>query len=299
MIKNWIQAFRFRTLPLSISGILVGSFLAFRNGKFDGVLFVWALITVLFLQILSNLANDLGDHIKGTDNKERIGPKRSTQTGAISKEQMKKGIFFFACLSIFSGVTLAYLGTRDMSFATQITFYLLALTCMLAAIGYTLGKNAYGYLGLGDLFVFLFFGILSVCGIYTLMTKSFEFVILLPALSIGFLSVAVLNLNNMRDHENDAKCGKRTLVVKIGFVHALKYHFALLLFPIITTVWFAATTNSWWLLLSLLTYIVLARHILFVIQNPFPEKLDSQLGKVALSTFLYAIIFSACCIFLL
>jgi 1,4-dihydroxy-2-naphthoate polyprenyltransferase len=296
-IKNWLQAFRLRTLPLSISGILLGSALAYRAGHFDATLFVLALLTVLFLQILSNLANDLGDNLKGTDNDNRIGPKRSTQTGAISRGQMKLAIFIFALLSLVFGGTLAYLGTRNMALEVQITFYILAVACILAAIGYTMGKSAYGYLGLGDLFVFLFFGLLSVCGIHVLMTKAFDWNVLLPAVSIGLLSTAVLNLNNMRDHENDAQCGKNTLVVKIGFINALKYHFALLLFPIIATVSFAATTEFRWSLLSLLSYAILGKHIIYVVKNPIPEKLDSELGKVAISTFLYALLFSVSCLF--
>jgi 1,4-dihydroxy-2-naphthoate octaprenyltransferase len=283
---------------LSISGILLGSALSYRAGKFDATLFVLALLTVLFLQILSNLANDLGDNLKGTDNEQRIGPERSTQSGAISRSQMKNAIYMFSFLALIFGGTLAYLGTRDMALEIQITFYVLAVACIFAAIGYTMGKSAYGYLGLGDVFVFLFFGLLSVCGIYILMAKSFDFVVLLPAVSVGLLSAAVLNLNNMRDHENDGRCGKNTLVVKIGFVNALKYHFALLLLPIILTVSFAAITEFWGALLALLSYVILGKHIVYVVRNPIPEKLDSELGKVAISTFFFSLLFSVSCLFL-
>jgi 1,4-dihydroxy-2-naphthoate octaprenyltransferase len=297
MIKNWLEAFRLRTLPLSISGILLGSALAYKNGSFDNILFVLAIFTVLFLQILSNLANDLGDTIKGTDNDSRIGPKRSTQTGAISNKQMKIAISIFATLSLIFGSILAFQGTRSMSIEVQITFFVLALGCILAAVGYTMGKNAYGYLGLGDLFVFVFFGLLSVCGIYVLMVKNFHWEVILPAISVGLLSTAVLNLNNMRDHVNDAACGKNTLVVKIGFENALKYHFVLVLTPIFCTISYAALTKHWWCLLALLNYVILGKHILYVVQNPIPEKLDSQLGNVAISTFVYAILFSMTCLF--
>ena len=274
----------------------MGSALAYRSNRLDAVLLVLALVTVLFLQILSNLANDLGDNLKGTDNEQRIGPKRSTQSGAISRGQMKLAIYIFSLLALIFGGTLAYLGTREMEFEVQITFYILAVACILAAIGYTMGKSAYGYLGLGDVFVFLFFGLLSVCGIYILMVKSFDSVVLLPAVAVGLLSAAVLNLNNMRDHQNDALCGKNTLVVKIGFVNALKYHFALLLLPIVATASFAALTNFWWSLLALFSYAILGKHILYVVRNPVPEKLDSELGKVAMATFLYAILFSVSCV---
>ena len=295
-MKQWLHAFRLRTLPLSISGILLGSALAHKTNNFDLTLFILALLTVLFLQILSNLANDLGDNLKGTDNSNRIGPQRSTQSGAISRKQMKRAIYLFAFLALAFGGTLAYLGTREMSFEVQITFYLLATACILAALGYTLGKNAYGYLGLGDIFVFMFFGLLSVMGIHVLMTKSFDIGVILPAISVGLLSTAVLNLNNLRDHENDAQCGKNTLVVKMGFENALKYHYALLLLPLILTVAFAASHGMWWSLLSLLSYFILGKHLYFVVQNPFPNKLDAELGKVAISTFLYASSFALSCL---
>ncbi len=295
-LSDWIKAFRLRTLPLSVSGILVGSALSYRTDSLRPVLLVLAIFTVLFLQILSNLANDLGDHLKGTDNDKRVGPARATQSGVITAQQMKNAIYIFAVLSLLSGGILAYLGTRDMRFEVQITFYLLALACILAALGYTLGKKAYGYLGLGDLFVFLFFGLLSVCGIYTLMAKTWDWHTLFPAIAIGLLSAAVLNLNNLRDHQNDAACGKNTLIVKIGFVNGLKYHFALLLLPILATVYFAFVTEFWWCTLALLSYIPLGKHLLFVVKNPKPESLDSQLAVVALSTFLYAILFSLNCL---
>lgn len=294
--KAWLQAFRLRTLPLSVSGILVGSALAYREGSADVLLFVLAIITVLFLQILSNLANDLGDNLKGTDNENRIGPERSTQTGAISRGEMKNAIYLFSALSLWAGGTLAYLGTRDMSTEIQITFYLLALACIAAAIGYTMGKKAYGYLGLGDLFVFMFFGLLSVCGIYILMVKSWDWSIILPAASIGLLSAAVLNLNNMRDHENDALSNKNTLVVKIGFKNALIYHYFLVLTPLILILVYIQITEHYWAAIALLTYLILSKHLIYVKQNPYPEKLDSQLGKVAISTFLLAVLFGVSCI---
>lgn len=293
---DWLKAFRLRTLPLSISGILVGSALAHRAHAFDILLFVLGIGTVLFLQILSNLANDLGDNLKGTDNEQRIGPKRSTQTGAISVQSMKNAIYLFAICSLLFGGILAFLGTRDMGFEIQITFYILSLACIAAAVGYTMGKKAYGYLGLGDLFVFSFFGLLSVCGIYVLMTKHFDWTILLPASSIGFMSAAVLNLNNMRDHENDAKSGKNTFVVKIGFHAALKYHLILLFTPLLLISIFAYLTNNYWSMLVIFTYLIIGKSAQYTLSNPYPEKLDSQLGKVAISTFLFALLFSLSCL---
>lgn len=297
MIRSWISAFRLRTLPLSVSGILIGSSMAYAQGQFSTLLFVLGLVTVVLLQILSNLANDLGDTEKGTDDENRIGPKRATQSGAISRSSMKNAIIIFGVLAGAFGLILAYLGTREMAFSVQITFFVLAVSCILAALGYTLGKNAYGYLGLGDLFVFLFFGLLSVCGIQTLMVKTFEWVSLLPAMAVGFLSVAVLNLNNMRDNENDQIHGKNTLVVKIGFQNALFYHYGLILIPLICTVIYALLAQRPEVLIALLSYVLLFKHLIFVVKNPIPSKLDSQLGLVAISTFLYAVLFSLAAIF--
>lgn len=290
-IKDWLQAFRLRTLPLSVSGILVGSALAYRIGRFDWLLFVLAIATVLFLQILSNLANDLGDNLRGTDNEHRIGPARTTQTGAISRKSMRTMIVIFGILSLVSGVTLAYLGTRDMDFAVQITFLILALLCIAAAVGYTMGKKAYGYSGLGDLSVFLFFGLLSVCGIFVLMAKTLPFYVFLPAAAIGFLSTAVLNLNNLRDHENDARSGKNTLVVKMGFQRALNYHYLLILAPIVFMFSYALVVNHYMSLSALFSYFILGKHLIYVIRNPQPERMDSELAKVAISTFLFALLF--------
>ena len=295
-IKDWLQAFRLRTLPLSVSGILLGSALAYYSSNFDALLFGLAIFTVLCLQILSNLANDLGDNIKGTDNANRIGPERSTQTGAITRTSMLRMIYVFGALSLLSGFTLAYLGTKDLSDEVKITFFVLALACIAAAIGYTMGRKAYGYLGLGDLSVFLFFGLLSVCGIFVLMAKSLPFYVFLPAAAIGFLSAAVLNLNNLRDHVNDAACGKNTLVVKIGFQKALNYQKLLILAPLLLLPLYVYTTGHFAALIALLSYIVLGKHLLHITRNPYPEKMDSELAKVALSTFLFAVLFSLGCL---
>jgi len=291
-IRIWLQAFRLRTLPLSLAGILTGSALAQVVQKFDGLLFALAILTVLFLQILSNLANDLGDSLKGTDNENRVGPERAVQSGAISTSQMKRAVALFAILSLSTGMPLAYLGTRDLPQSITLTFYGLALLCVLAAIGYTLGKKAYGYLGLGDVFVFLFFGILSVQGIFVLMSKQWDPLVFLPASAIGLLSVAVLNLNNMRDSENDAQCGKKTLVVRIGFRMAKIYHTCLIVLPLLLLITFYLLTNVAGFLFSLVIYTALIPHLIRVWKVSEPRNLDSELKVVALSTFACALILS-------
>ena len=227
--SDWISALRLRTLPLSISGILVGSFIAVFQGYWDPVIFALALSTTLLFQILSNLANDLGDSLKGADNSERVGPMRAVQSGSISKSAMKNAVVLTALLSFLSAGFLIYFGTQNLSASSVYIYIGLAIASVFAAITYTIGKKAYGYNGLGDVFVFVFFGLVSVIGVYPLFSDSLSWILILPAITIGFLSTAVLNLNNMRDRENDEKVGKRTLVVKLGAANAKKYHYFLII----------------------------------------------------------------------
>jgi 1,4-dihydroxy-2-naphthoate octaprenyltransferase len=206
-MKKWINAFRLRTLPLAFSCIIMGSGLAYAAGQFNLTVFILALITTLFLQILSNLANDYGDFVKGTDNDERVGPDRTMQSGLITKPEMVRIMWVIALLCSIFGVWLIYEGTIGLDLSKAGLFAILGLTAMGAAVKYTLGENPYGYAGLGDLFVFLFFGWLGVVGSYFLHTHLFDLNLLLPASAIGLFTTAVLNINNMRDHEADAKSG--------------------------------------------------------------------------------------------
>lgn len=288
--KAWIRAFRLRTLPLSLSGTITGSVLALYCHRFDGFLFSLALASVLFLQILSNLANDLGDSLKGTDNADRVGPLRTVQSGDISQQQMKNALVLFSLLSLSATLPLAYYGTKGLPTSVLFIFLALALSCVVAAITYTIGKRAYGYNGWGDVFVFIFFGLLNVCGIYVLMTKEWDNLVLLPASAIGCLSTAVLNLNNLRDHVNDEKSGKRTLVVKMGFQHAKLYHTILLILPAIAMGLFSYQTNDYGFLFPLLIYAVLIPHLFFVWKEQEAQELDSELKKVALSAFAWSLI---------
>ncbi|MGI6370603.1 MAG: 1,4-dihydroxy-2-naphthoate octaprenyltransferase [Ignavibacteria bacterium] len=227
-LKYYIKSFRLRTLPLSVSGIIMGSFIAFSEEKFNVYTFVFAIATTLSLQILSNLANELGDIKKGTDNANRVGPIRSLQQGKLSISNIRQMIFLFIMLSIVFGLSLIYT-VWDVLTLNSLLFIFLGLLSILSALAYTLGKNAYGYKGLGDIFVFVFFGLVSTVGSYFLMSNSINFAIFLPAFSVGFLSVAVLNLNNMRDVENDKNHGKITIPVKIGLRKAKIYHIFLII----------------------------------------------------------------------
>lgn len=290
----WISAARLRTLPLSLSGILVGSALAFPSGQFDALIFWLAMATTLGLQILSNFANDYGDGIKGTDNDERIGPMRALQSGVITDKEMKKGIILTSVLTALLALALIYVSFRKENFILSLVFIALGASAIAAAIKYTVGNSAYGYRGLGDVFVFIFFGLVSVLGVNFLMTKQIDFWFLLPAISIGLLSSAVLNLNNMRDENSDRNANKKTLVVIFGKQFAKIYHFSLVSIGFVSLLiflimYFKIEPN--WIFLPLLAFIPLAIHLKKIIQYKDPEVLDPELKKVALSTFALSILF--------
>lgn len=289
--KAWVSAFRLRTLPLSVSGIIMGSFIAKLNGFWDTTIFVLAMSTTLLFQIISNLANDLGDSLKGTDNEQRVGPTRAVQSGIISKKEMKIAVILFTLLALISSGSLIYVGTQNLSFKLLIFYGVLALLSVLAAITYTIGKKAYGYHGFGDVFVFIFFGLVSVLGVYTLYSKTFDWFNVLPAASIGLLSVAVLNLNNMRDRVNDKSSGKNTLVVKMGPNLAKLYHALLVLGALASLIVFVQKFKQEWLYLSFIPAVILIFHLRKVLNTKVEKEFDSQLKVVALSTFAISLFF--------
>lgn len=299
-LKTWIKTARLRTLPLSLSGIIVGSAIAYSDAIFDWKIFLLALLTTLLFQILSNYANDYGDSVKGTDNDERLGPKRAIQSGAISLKQMKMAILTLSVLSMISSIALIAISSAGKNSTFWIFYIVLALLCILAAITYTVGKKAYGYHGLGDVFVFLFFGWVSVVGVYhlypsELFLESIQWSLLLPGATIGFLSAAVLNLNNMRDQENDKKSGKHTLVVRLGFQKAKEYHQLLITSSFLTLfIYFIyfATTNYYFFSIFIPLFL-LTRHMKQVKKVKVAQEFDSYLKTVALSIFLLSILFFA------
>ena len=292
-LKTWISAFRLRTLPLSISGAVVGSSYAYFLGFFDILIFVLIVLTTLSFQILSNLANDYGDGIKGTDNNSRIGPERALQSGAISPKQMKNAIIVNAILSTILALLLIYVAFGVSQLFSSLIFIVLGALSIYAAIAYTVGKSAYGYRALGDLMVFLFFGWLSVMGTYFLFAKDLNSMLLIPASAIGCLSAAVLNLNNMRDLETDLKSNKITLAGYLGKKSSKIYHFVLILSAILLMLIFQFSISySKIMYLSWIAFIPLIFHlkVVFFIKNP--KDFDPHLKLVALSTFVLAILFA-------
>ena len=290
-ISIWISSMRLRTLPLSISGIILASCFAAYNGFFDWKVCVLAILTTLSFQILSNFANDYGDGVKGTDNNDRIGPERAIQSGKISPEEMFNAIKINVLISIGLAFFLVFSAFGVKHFFLTIIFFVLGIACIIAAIRYTVGKNAYGYNGLGDLFVFLFFGLISVIGCYVLYAKTIDHVVFLPACTIGLLSAAVLNLNNMRDIVSDEKSQKITLAVKLGINKSKRYHIMLIVLSIVLSGLFGILYyTSPYNLFFIVTYIPLALHIKTVVKNTDSKLLDPELKKVALTTVALAVL---------
>lgn len=306
-MKHWIEAARLRTLPLSVSGILVGSLYALEHPTSDiltpTLVFSWkifgfAMLTTLGLQILSNFANDYGDGIKGTDNEDRVGPARAIQSGVITPKAMKKAMVITATLTFISAALLIYVSFYDQHMWYSLFYLVLGVLAIASAIRYTVGNSAYGYKGFGDVFVFVFFGLVSTLGVNFLYTKQFDWQLLLPATAIGLLSVGVLNLNNMRDEASDRKAGKNTIVVKMGGAKAKIYHYFLIITAMLLIVCFAVLQDfKFDQYLFLVAYIPLTKHLVTVYKNKDARALDPELKKVAISTFLLSLLLSLCLIF--
>ena len=292
MIRPWIHAARLRTLPLALSGSILGSFLAAGNGLFRWNIFLLAALTSLLLQILSNLANDYGDFTKGSDNHERIGPDRMVSSGAITPRQMIAAIGLVSSLALISGITLIIKGFPHGDVTLKLIYLLLGLAAIGAAINYTVGKNPYGYSGFGDIFVFIFFGLVAVVGTYFLHTQTFRPEVFLPATSLGFLSTGVLNLNNLRDERSDRLTNKQTLVVKMGGKWGRIYHAILIILAIMATPGYVALDYQ---KISQLLFIVsiplLVRNMVVVLRNKIPADLNVELRNLSLSTLLFSITF--------
>jgi 1,4-dihydroxy-2-naphthoate octaprenyltransferase len=290
-ISIWISAMRLRTLPLSVSGIILASFLAEYNGFFNWKICILSICTTLSFQILSNLANDYGDGVKGTDNEDRIGPERAIQSGEISPESMFNAIKINVLICIILATMLIFSAFRAKYIILALTFFILGTASIIAAMKYTIGKHAYGYRGLGDIFVFIFFGLVSVIGCYVLYAKQIDDVTILPAISIGLLSTAVLNLNNMRDFQSDKKSSKITLAIMLGEKNMKIYHYSLIIIAIILSSLFGILYyTSPYNFIYVIMYIPFMMHLVKVTKNKDLKLLDPELKKVALSTFLLAIL---------
>ena len=292
MIKNWISAFRLRTLPLALSNTIIGSCLAASDDKFRWPVCGLAALTTILLQIMSNMANDYGDFVNGKDTAERIGPKRMVQSGEITPKTMLRGIIAIGIACIVSGFALILIGTAGMDITNLLIFGALGIAAIVAAIKYTVGKNPYGYRGLGDIFVFIFFGLVGVIGTYFLHTQSFRWDLLLPASAIGFLSVGVLNMNNMRDYDADRNAGKRTIVVAMGERNAAYYHLFLIGGAIVLAIVYTLLNyhSAWqWLFLLCTPILFLNLKKVFTYKNGL--ELYPELPRVSMASLVFSVTF--------
>lgn len=289
-IKSWIHAFRLRTLPLALSSIGMAGFLAAAAGKFSTLIFALCCLTTILLQILSNLANDYGDYVNGADHAERKGPKRTVQSGAIAVGQMKNAVILFSILCLASGIYLL-LVAFGIDWNSLLFFFGLGLMCIAAAVAYTVGKKPYGYAGWGDISVLIFFGLVGVMGSLYLFTKEIDGFTILPALSCGVFSIAVLNINNIRDIESDKAAGKYSIPVRIGKENAVRYHWFLLVAGLSAAIVYASLNyQNLFQFLFLLTVPLFIRIGIAVAEKP-SEALDPYLKQMALSTLLFVILF--------
>lgn len=292
VLKSWISAMRLRTLPLAMASILLGILTAGSHYSADIPIALLCLLTAVLLQVLSNFANDYGDFMKGTDNDQRIGNTRALQSGHIKPNQMLVGILLMVLLALISGISLLYIATRGQLDTYFLAFLILGLTAIAAAIKYTVGKGAYGYSGLGDVFVFIFFGPVSVIGTFLLCTHfSFDWEadkwILLPAVGVGLLSTAVLNTNNIRDIENDKASGKFTIPVKIGLQKARVYQTVLIGFALLSFLAYMVFHQFHWVkLIQLIAWLLILRTLSAVIKTAPSAAYNLLLKRLSLSTLL-------------
>lgn len=294
--KAWIKAFRLRTLPLSFSAIILGAALALINHSVNYKVLGLILLTTLLLQILSNLANDYGDALKGTDNQNRIGPTRAIQSGAIGLKEMKTAVIIVSALALFSGIFLLFNAFKGRIDTLFLVFLLVGVLAIIAAIKYTVGKKAYGYSAKGDFFVFIFFGLVAVIGTYYLLSQQFNWLVILPAITMGGFSVAVLNLNNMRDIDNDKVVNKITIPVKIGMDNAKKYQYSLFFWSYLAYVIFCFKAfnlkDNYFVFLPLIAVAFIhIPHLLKVSKIKNNKQFDPELKKIALSALLFSVLF--------
>ena len=290
-LNTWITAFRLRTLPLALSSIGMGSFLAASEGQFNIWIFVFCSLTTILLQVLSNLANDYGDSIHGADHSERSGPSRMVQSGAITIVQMRSAIVLMSILAFSSGIALLYI-SFGWNLESFLFFLVLGVLAIIAAIAYTAGNKPYGYMGLGDLSVMIFFGLVGVLGSFYLYTQRLELHYLLPAYACGAFAVGVLNVNNIRDIESDRKAGKYSVPVRIGRENAVKYHIFLLVSGAVAAIIFTVLNyQSPWQWLFIISFPLFFKNLMAVKKYSQPQELDPYLKQLAISTLLFVLTF--------
>ncbi|NOJ26171.1 1,4-dihydroxy-2-naphthoate polyprenyltransferase [Vibrio coralliilyticus] len=279
-LRIWLDAARPKTLPLALVSILTGSVLAYSTHQLSWMISILAFLTATLLQILSNLANDYGDAVKGTDNDKRLGPMRAIQSGAVTQADMKQAIVINIMLTMLAGLALVFYALDSLQ--SILAFIGLGVLAIVAAIAYTVGNKPYGYVGLGDVSVFIFFGLLGVAGTFFLHTGIVAPLLVLPAIGCGLLAVAVLNINNMRDIENDEECGKRTVAVRLGQKNAKHYHTMLLAGAVVAFIVYLLLqpVPVWLSLPFLLSVLVIYKHGKAVWQAEQPAQIAPMMPVI-------------------
>jgi len=295
-VKDWISALRPRTLFLAVSTSLCGSGIAYSTGKFNISICILTMLIATILQLLSNMANDLGDYQHGTDiTGERVGPKRAVQSGAITSSQMKRGIMIAVIAAFIVGGILIYEALKFMPVWIIVLFLFLGLLSIIAALKYTAGKNPYGYKGLGDIFSFVFFGLVSVIGTYYLHTHTLDFRPLFPSIGMGLFTVSVLNVNNMRDMDNDMKSGKITVAIKLGIKKAKQYHILLVLWGMICFICYNLIySDKWYQYLYMISFVLFFFILKGIVKTKDKGLLDPYLKYTSMTTFLLSLLFVIC-----
>jgi 1,4-dihydroxy-2-naphthoate octaprenyltransferase len=292
MIKHWIDAMRLRTLPLAVSGIICGSAVAKWEGTFNGHILVWALITAILLQILSNFANDYGDFLKGTDNAKRLGDARALQKGAITPSQMKIALYITSLLCLLSGWNLLHIAFEPGLYFWL--FFTVGILAIAAAIKYTVGKSAYGYKALGDVFVFIFFGLVAVCGTSWLHAQNFQKLSVYPAITIGLYSVAVLHINNTRDMHNDQESGKKTIAILMGLTGSRIFLATILFLGFVSTLIYTLMIfNKWYQPIWVFSITPILYVCIAVLKLKPSEQYNQLLKIMSLSTLFHSLLFTA------
>lgn len=291
---------RLRTLPLSCAGVLLGILLAVADWKVDFLTAILIVITTVCLQILSNLSNELGDVLRGTDTAERQGPQYGINGGGMSIAEMKRLIGVFVALCVIFGTAMTWRAFGTLWDLTPIMILLLGAAAIAGAMKYTLGPNPYGYRAKGDIYVFLFFGLVAVLGAYFVCTKGLglHWKLLLPATGVGCFSVGVLNVNNIRDMKTDA-ANRVTVAIKLGLRKARVYQTVLIGLGWACMVAYCLLCwPSWWHWMWVITLPLYIMHLRGVWTRE-DRALDPMLPLLVMSTFVLCFLFGVgFCVFL-
>ena len=280
---------RLRTLPLSTGGVILGILLATADFKVNLWVAVLIVLTTVCLQILSNLSNELGDVLHGTDTEDRVGPQYGLNGGVLTIGEMKVLIGIFVALCIVSGTAMTLLSFGTLWDLTPILVLLLGAGAIMGAMKYTLGRNPYGYRGLGDFYVFVFFGLVAVLGAYFVASHTLFWRLLLPGAAVGCFSVGVLNVNNIRDMETDA-ANRVTVAIRLGERKAKIYQTVLIVLGwILMLAYCQLRMFSWWHYLFVLTLPLFILHLRGVWKRT-GKHLDPMLPLLVMSTFLFCLL---------